>query len=295
MLSILIKALRIYQWPKNLLVFAALIFAEQLLDPLQVLRSIGAFFAFCAASSAMYLFNDLYDIEADRRHPEKCNRPLPGGRMSVRFAWILLIICMATGMGLAVAVNLRFLTLLMFYLLLTALYTLSLKYVMLVDVIVIAVGFVIRAIAGAVALNVAFSAWLVVCTLFLALFLGLSKRRHEIHILEKQAVNHRRVLNEYSIQFLDSINLIVVGATIITYTIYTCSPEVVRRLGSDKMYLTLPFVVYGMFRYLYLVHENGEVGDPSMLLLRDRSLGLAILLWALACVGIIYCGNFVNF
>jgi 4-hydroxybenzoate polyprenyltransferase len=295
MLSTLIQALRVYQWPKNLLVFAALIFAGQLLIPAQVLRSLGAFFAFCAASSAMYLFNDLYDVEADRQHPEKRNRPLPSGRMSTGFAWALLLLCMAAAIGLAASINIRFLMLLMFYLLLTALYTLSLKYIMLVDVIVIAVGFVIRAIAGAVALKVAFSDWLVVCTLFLALFLGLSKRRHEIHILNNHAGLHRRVLNKYSVPFLDSLTLVVAGATLITYTIYTCSPEVVSRLGTDKMYITLPFVLYGMFRYLYLVHENNQGGDPSMLLLKDRSLGLAILLWGLACMGIIYCGNFVSF
>jgi len=295
MTSILVKTLRVYQWPKNLLVFAALLFAEQLLIPHQVLRSLLAFAAFCAASSAMYIFNDLRDMEADRIHPAKRRRPLASGALSRRAGIALLAGCLALAVVLSALLGTKFLLIVFFYLALTSSYTLFLKYVLLVDVLVVAMGFVVRAIAGAIALDVAFSDWLVVCTLFLALFLGLSKRRHEIALLDDEAIRHREVLGQYNVPFLDSLNLIVAGATLITYTIYTCSPEVVERLGTDKMYLTLPFVVYGLFRYLYLVHVNHQGGDPSQLLLQDRSLGVAVILWGLACVGIIYAGGGVGF
>lgn len=295
MASTLLKTLRVYQWPKNLLVFAALLFAEQLLIPHQVLRSLVAFAAFCAASSAMYIFNDLRDMEVDRIHPAKRHRPLASGAVSKGAGIALLGVCLGLAVVLSATLGVRFVLIVLVYVLLTASYTLYLKYVLLVDVLVVAMGFVVRAIAGAVALDVVFSDWLVVCTLFLALFLGLSKRRHEIALLDEEAIRHRAVLGQYTVAFLDSLNLIVAGATLITYTIYTCSPEVVERLGTDKMYLTLPFVVYGLFRYLYLVHVDHQGGDPSQLLLQDRSLGVAVVLWGLACVGIIYAGRSVGF
>ncbi len=284
----LFRALRVYQWSKNLLVFAALIFAQQLLLPGQVLRSVIAFVAFCAASSAMYVLNDIMDVENDRIHPEKRMRPIASGRLSLKAAWAIALGLVLVGVLLASALGVPFAAILGGYVALTTSYSLGLKKVAIVDVLVIAVGFVIRAMAGAVALDVAFSNWLVVCTLFAALFLGISKRRHEIHLLNKEAFSHREVLGHYTVAYLDSLNLIVAGATLITYTIYTCSPEVVDRLRTDKLYLTLPFVVYGLFRYLYLVHQGLDGGDPSSTLFRDRALLITVALWALFCVGIIY-------
>lgn len=288
MAIMLFRALRVYQWSKNLLVFAALVFAQQLLYPEQVLRSLIAFAAFCAASSTMYLFNDIVDVENDRIHPEKRMRPIASGRLSLKVAWGIAGGLALVAALLAVALGPRFAAFLGGYVVLTASYTLGLKKVAIVDVLIVAVGFVIRAMAGAVALHVAFSNWLVVCTLFAALFLGISKRRHEIHLLNKEAFSHREVLGHYTVAYLDSLNLIVAGATLITYTIYTCSPEVVDRLHTDKLYLTLPFVVYGLFRYLYLVHQGLDGGDPSSTLFRDRAVLIAVVLWALSCVGIIY-------
>lgn len=286
--GVLVRALRIYQWTKNLLVIAALIFARQLGEPEQVLRSLGAFIAFCLAASATYLFNDLIDIEKDRAHPEKRLRPLPSGQMRPQTAIILALVLLAGGMGLAWAVRPAFLLALLVYLALTLSYSLFLKHYIIIDVLAIALGFVTRALAGAIALNVVFSNWLVVCTLFLAMFLGLNKRRHEITLLEEDALNHRRVLHQYSVHYLDQLILIMAGGALITYTIYTCSPEVVDRLGTDKLYLTIPFVVYGLFRYLYLVHQRAEGGDPGSTLIKDMPLAINVALWGSACAAILY-------
>ncbi|MCX5757052.1 MAG: decaprenyl-phosphate phosphoribosyltransferase [Candidatus Hydrogenedentes bacterium] len=288
MFNTLVKALRVYQWSKNLLVFAALLFAQQLQVPGQLFRSLVAFVAFCAASSAIYLFNDIMDIENDRAHPEKCTRPLASGAMSIRTAVAMIVGLLALAAFLAGQLNAQFFAILAFYVVLIIFYSLVLKRLVIVDVMVVAIGFVIRAMAGAIALSVTFSNWLVVCTMFLALFLGFSKRRHEIRFLNEGATNHRPVLLHYTIPYLESLNIVVAGATLITYTIYTCSPEVVLRLGTDKLYLTLPFVVYGLFRYLYLVQQNLDGGDPSSSLLKDKPLTATVVLWAVACTGIIY-------
>jgi len=288
MLTTLVKALRVYQWSKNVLVFIPLAFALQLHVPGQVLRSVLAFVAFCAASSAVYLLNDIMDVKRDRLHPEKRERPLASGAMRIPTAAVLSVLLAIASLLVGLFLGRTFLFMVLFYLGLHVLYNAGLKDVVIVDVLIVAVGFPLRAIAGAVALDVIFSNWLVVCTLFGALFLSISKRRHEIHLLEQEALNHRGVLGAYSVPYLDALNLIVAGGTLITYTIYTCSPEVVERLGTDKLYATLPFVVYGLFRYLYLVHHDLDVGDPSRALIKDRPLCIAVLLWALACIIILY-------
>lgn len=288
MISTLSSALRVYQWSKNLLVFAALIFAQQIHHPYQVFRSVVAFAAFCAASSTMYIFNDLMDIESDRLHPEKRTRPFASGALSFGMGVFLCVGSLLVGLGLGAALGGRFLASVVFYLVLTTLYTIWLKKIVIVDVLGIALGFVVRAMAGAIALDVVFSNWLVVCTLFMALFLGISKRRHEIYSLDEAAAEHREVLEHYTLAYLDALILLVAGSALITYTIYTCSPEVVVRFGTDKLYLSLPFVVFGLFRYLYLVQVMGKGGDPSAMLFRDKPIGIAVVLWAAACMLIIY-------
>ncbi|HNR30291.1 MAG TPA: decaprenyl-phosphate phosphoribosyltransferase, partial [Candidatus Hydrogenedentes bacterium] len=277
-----------YQWTKNLLVLAALIFAGQALIPAQAARALVAFAAFCLVSSGAYIFNDLLDMEQDRAHPKKRRRPLASGALSAPLAVAIMIILLAGGVTAAWAIHPRFLLALLFYLALTVSYTVVWKHFIIIDVIVVALGFVVRAVAGAIALDVVFSKWLVVCTLFLALFLSLSKRRHEITLLEQDAGDHRPVLHYYTTQYLDALIHIMAGGTLLTYTIYTCSPEVVAKFGTDKMYVTLPFVVYGLFRYLYLVQHKTGGGDPSGTLLQDWPLGLTVLLWGLANIIIIY-------
>lgn len=283
-----VNAMRPYQWTKNLLLFAALMFAGELGDLSKIGTSFWAFAAFCLAASATYIFNDLLDIESDREHPKKRHRPLASGALSVPAAWVLLVALFGGGLSIAYSIRLPFLFALLAYMALTLAYTLKLKHLMIIDVMAVALGFVIRAIAGALALNVVFSNWLVVCTLFLATFLGLSKRRHEITLLEDGAQSHRQVLQHYTVHYLDQLILIMAGGTLITYTIYTCSPEVIERLGTDKLYVTLPFVVYGLFRYLHLIHHKTGGGDPSSTLIKDKPLGATVVLWAIACGLIIY-------
>jgi 4-hydroxybenzoate polyprenyltransferase len=283
-MSVLIKTIRAYQWPKNLIVFAALIFAQQFDDPSKVLRSCIALAAFCAVSSAVYIINDILDIEKDRLHPEKSKRPLPSGRIGIGAAVTISAVCAVIGFALSYWLGPRFMLGIGSYFGLVVAYSVALKHQPIIDVMVLALGFVIRAVSGALALDVAFSNWLVVCTLFLALFLALSKRRHELAVMDVDALNHRAVLIHYSVPYLDALILIMACATLLTYTIYTCSPEVVQRLGTDKLYITIPFVVYGLFRYLYLVQLREGGGDPSRTLLRDKPMMFTVLAWACVCV-----------
>lgn len=287
----LLQLLRIYQWSKNGLVLLPLVFAQQLGDPVSVVRSIIATFAFCLAASATYIINDLLDYEQDRQHPRKSLRPVPAGKISRGGALSIALLLLFAALGTGVALGTSFLMALVVYLLMTFSYSILLKNVFIVDVIVVALGFVIRAIAGAVAIHVVFSNWLIVCTLFLALFLALGKRRGEMALLEKDARNHREVLHHYNITFIDQMLVVVAGGALITFTIYTCSPEVVERLGTDKLYMTLPFVVYGLARYLWLIQRN-ETGDPSLALLKDVPTCVAVMLWAVTCILIIYTTGF---
>lgn len=286
--GVCIRAMRPYQWTKNLLLFAALVFAGELGNPARIGISALAFAAFCLAASATYIFNDILDIESDREHPKKRHRPLASGVLSVPAALLMVVALFGVSLALAAYIRLPFLAALVAYVALTIAYSLHLKHLMIIDVMAIALGFVVRAVAGALALDVPFSNWLVVCTLFLATFLGLSKRRQEIMLLEGGAQSHRQVLQHYTVNYLDQLILIMAGGTLLTYTIYTCSPEVIERLGTDKLYVTLPFVVYGLFRYLHLIHHKTGGGDPSSTLLQDRPLGVTVLLWAAACAALIY-------
>lgn len=290
-LKMLVRFMRVYQWTKNALVLMPLVFAQELLNPHSLVRSLVAMVAFCFAASATYIFNDIRDLENDRRHPEKNQRPLPRGDIGMTGAACLAVMLLAAAFALALMLNTAFIIALLVYIGLTFSYSVVLKNIFIVDVIVVALGFVIRAIAGAVAIEVVFSNWLIVCTLFLALFLALGKRRGEIVLLEGEARVHREVLHHYSTTFIDQMLLIVAGGALITFTIYTCSADVVARIGSDKLYMTLPFVVYGLARYLWLVERNGT-GDPSQVLLKDLPTCIAVILWAISCVVIIYTGIF---
>ena len=282
------RLLRLYQWPKNLLVLMPLVFAQEMTRPGEVARALAALAAFCLASSGAYIFNDIRDLDQDRAHPTKRRRPLAAGEVAAPLAAALAALLIAAAAGIAWWVRPGFLAALLGYLVLTASYTLLLKHVFLVDVITVALGFVIRAMAGAVAINVVFSNWLMVCTLFLALLLSLGKRRTEIALLDEEAGAHRAVLDHYDTAFIDQLLLLVAGGALITYTIYTCSPEVVARVGTDKLYMTLPFVLYGLARYLWLIRETHHGADPSALLLRDWPTLATVALWISACNAQLY-------
>ena len=282
----LLVSLRPEQWTKNLIVFAALIFGQRLFDPAAVGYSLAAFFIFCALSGVVYLINDLSDREADRLHPLKRARPIAAGALSQSAAIGGATLIAATALTAAFWLRPEFGWISAAYLALFAGYSRVLKHVVILDVLTIAIGFVLRAAAGAAAIAVPMSQWLLVCTILLALFLGLSKRRHEMTLLAHSAVGHRRILEEYNPYLLDQMIGVVTASTLVAYIIYCTSPETTERFGTNLV-LTTPFPIYGIFRYLYLVHQKGA-GSPSEVLLTDRPLVACIVLWGLAVIAIIY-------
>ena len=284
----LVVSLRPAQWTKNLIIFAALMFGGRLLDPGAVASATAAFAIFCLLSGTVYLINDVADREADRRHPIKKRRPIASGAVPVPVA--LGTAAVLGGVALALAFWMRplFGVLAASYLGLLALYTGPLKHVVIIDVLTIAIGFVLRAAAGAVVIGVPISHWLYVLTILLALFLALSKRRHELVLLADGARGHRKILQEYSPYLLDQMISVVTASTIVGYAFYTVSPETVAKFGTDLLGLTLPFPLYGIFRYLYLVHQKEGGGSPAEMLLTDRPLLVCVALWALAVAIIIY-------
>jgi len=284
----LLNALRPSQWTKNLLVFAGLLFGMQLFVPSAVVRALAAFAIFCGLSGVVYLVNDIIDRDSDRRHPIKQKRPIASGALSVQAAAVSAIVIGALALTASVALGWTFALVAAAYLGLQALYSSSLKHVVIIDVLTLSFGFVLRAVAGAVAVNVEFSHWLLVCTILLALFIALNKRRHEITLLAGDAATHRPILGEYSEYLLDQMIAVVTASTLISYVFYTISPETQEKFGTQWLGLTIPFPLYGIFRYLYLVHRREGGGSPSELLLTDRPLLVCVALWAIAVAVIIY-------
>jgi 4-hydroxybenzoate polyprenyltransferase len=284
----LLKSLRPEQWTKNLVIFAGLIFGRHLLDPQPLARTIAAFVVFCALSGAVYLVNDVVDREADRCHPLKAKRPIASGAVPGGTALGVALVLTVAALAAAFWLGPIFGVVSAAYVGLLALYSLSLKHVVILDVLTISIGFVLRAVAGAVVIAVPISHWLLVCTVLLALFLALSKRRHELVLLSEGAIEHRRILGEYSPYLLDQMISVVTASTLIAYIFYTFSPETLQNVGTGNLGLTIPFPLYGIFRYLYLVHRKEGGGSPAEMLLTDRPLLICGALWAVAVVFIIY-------
>jgi 4-hydroxybenzoate polyprenyltransferase len=288
--SFLLPAVRVMRpkhWVKNVFVLAALVFARKLGDPAAVLRALGAFACFCALSSAAYAINDIVDREADRLHPTKRRRPVASSELSAGAASVLSVVLAVAGLAGAVALGAPFAAVAAAYLVMNLAYSLVLKKVVILDVMLVAAGFVLRAWAGAVALGVDMSHWLALCTGLLALFLGFVKRRQEIEALEG-ATGQRPILREYSLPFLDQMIAVVTASTVLAYSLYAFSPEVAERVGTRHLGLTIPFVLFGIFRYLYLVHRRGEGENPTLLVLSDRPLLANVLLWAAAVLVAVY-------
>jgi 4-hydroxybenzoate polyprenyltransferase len=284
----IIASMRLQQWVKNLLLFAALVFGGQLFDPASVAAMVLGFFCFSFVASGVYVFNDILDLERDKLHPEKSKRPLASGALSVGTAWKVSAVLVVGGIvgGFLLHPTFGFLTL--GYLALNVAYTLKLKELVILDVMTIAAGFVLRVIAGAVLIDVPISHWLILCTILLSLFLGFSKRRHELTLIESGGTSHRTVLAHYSPYFLDQMIGIVTSSTVVAYMLYTVSDETVSKFGTSKLVVTLPFVLYGIFRYLYLVHKREEGGNPTRVLFTDRPLLVTIVLWIATAATIIY-------
>ena len=284
----LVRTLRPEQWTKNLIVFAALLFGQRLLDPEAVTRSLAAFAVFCVLSGVVYLVNDLFDQDADRLHPTKRFRPIASGKLSsgVAVAWAGVL--GAAALGAAAWLSPLFGLIAATYLLLFVLYSRWLKHIVILDVMSIAIGFVLRTVAGAAVVDVPVSDWLLVCTVLLALFLGLSKRRHELTLLADNATGHRRILDEYNPYLLDQMIGVVTASTLMAYIIYCTSQETIERFGTRNLVLTVPLPIYGILRYLYLVHRRDGGGNPSELLITDRPLLICVALWGLVTTAVIY-------
>ena len=282
-----LRALRPDQWVKNAVVFVALVFGLRLLDPSAVAASLAAFLVFCAASSAVYLLNDIADLERDRAHPEKRRRPIAAGEISVRAAGTAAGLLVPSSLLVAFLVQPALALVVAAYLGLNVAYSLGLRQVMFVDVLAISLGFVLRAVAGAAAISVEISTWLVVCTFMVMLFLALGKRRAEVAASESAGLT-RPVNQSYRVDLLDQLITVVVAATIMSYCLYTLSPDVRQRFGVNHLEVTVPFVVYGLFRYLYLVRHTDRAQNPTRAVVTDRPIAIATLLWGGVVLALLY-------
>jgi 4-hydroxybenzoate polyprenyltransferase len=284
----LIRAMRPRQWTKNVLVFAGVIFGQRLNETKSVETAFLAFAVFCLMSSAVYLLNDVRDRDADRLHPAKAKRPIASGALGVGPALTAAALFAVISLVVGFWINRTFGLVATGYLALMAAYSLSIKHVVILDVLALACGFVLRAAGGAAAVQVAFSHWLLLLTLLGALFLALSKRRAELIALTDDAHAHRRILAEYSPYLLDQMIGVATSSTLLAYAFYTISPETEQKFGTTLLIFTVPFPLYGIFRYLYLVHKREGGGSPSDTLLEDRPIQVCVALWAASVVLILY-------
>jgi len=286
--SLLIQTMRIKQWVKNVFVLSPLLFSLHLYQVNTLLLSIVGFFLFSLIASAVYILNDIVDADVDRSHPIKQTRPIASGTLSTGYAAIGIAVLFVISIGASLYINAHFAMVLVAYFVLNIVYSYVLKKAVIVDVMTIAASFVLRIVAGAAIINVPISEWLLICTSLLALFLGFSKRRHEITILEQSAQLHRPVLLEYSTYFLDQMISLVTASTLICYILYTVDDDTVEKFGSKALLYTTPFVLYGLFRYYYLVHQKKTGGDPSSEVLADIPLLANVILWAGTVFVILY-------
>jgi 4-hydroxybenzoate polyprenyltransferase len=287
MLAALLKTMRPRQWAKNVFVLAALVFDKQLLIPESFLRTLAGFLLFCLVSSSVYIFNDLADIEADRQHPDKRKRPIPSGKLPLAVAWVAGILLFGMSLASGWLLSPAFAVVIGAYFLINVAYSKWLKHILILDVLILAAGFVLRVDAGVRLIQVErFSPWLYVVMTLLALYLGFGKRRAELALLTDDAGNHRKVLQGYTIPLLDQFIMIVSGMTIVGYSLYTFSAP--NLPANHSMMLTIPFVMYAIFRYLYLIEVEHAGGAPEEILLSDRPFQISMLLWAVAVLAVFY-------
>lgn len=287
MLKALWQTMRPRQWSKNIFIFGALVFDKKLFEPVYFLKTLAAFAIFCLLSSMVYIINDLGDIEKDRQHPVKRHRPLASGRLNPSVATAVVAGVLVMLLPTAFLLDVWFGLIALGYLVNNLLYTYWLKNVVIVDVLSIAAGFVLRVGAGVTVIPTErFSPWIYVCMTLLALFLGFGKRRHELALLAADANNHRRVLEDYNLPFLDEMMGVVTASTVMAYAIYTFSAKGLP--PNNSMMLTVPFVLYAIFRYLYLIHVQGKGGAPEEILLNDRPFLISVTLWGLLVVILLY-------
>jgi len=281
MIKELLISMRPKQWYKNLVIFIGIVFSLNLLNFNLWIDVLAAFTIFCALSGSIYVINDIIDIEKDRNHPQKCNRPIASGKLKINNALISAVILITVSLGVSYLINILFLSTALTFFLLILIYSLILKHSIIVDMIVISIGFVIRAIAGCFAVGVIVSPWLIVGAFLLALFLAIGKRRHELVLLGDKAENHRKILNGYSTQMLDQMMNITTSALIMSYSLYTFFT------GKIYIMLTIPIAFYGLFRYIYLVHAENFGGEPEMLF-KDRGMIYSMIIWVILVIIVLY-------
>jgi len=284
----LLEALRPRDWIKNTFVLAGAIFAERLLVPGVLAKVAAGFILFCFGASAVYLFNDFMDVEKDRLHPQKAKRPLPSGRLKKKVAIVFAAIIVSIVVPLSFYLKPEFALWVLTYVVMNALYSIKLKDFVVLDVMMVAAGYVIRVMAGCSLASVAPSDWLIVCTMTMSLFLVFCKRRQELILVTNSGKTSRQTLKDYSMGFLDQMIAIVTAATLISYVLYTLSQETVAKFGTRKLILTSPFVLYGIFRYLYIIYQKDAGGNPTDTLFSDPPLFINALLWAFTVFIIIY-------
>jgi 4-hydroxybenzoate polyprenyltransferase len=291
----MLGSMRIYQWLKNLFVLAPLLFGKKLGDPHAVAQALLACASFCLMSSSLYIFNDILDANEDQAHPQKRLRPIPSGALPVWVALVSSVALLIAALAIAARVDSRFLLLAGVYCTSMLGYCFALKRAIVLDTMTIAFGFVLRVIGGAIAVQVKPTHWLIVCAFLLALSLAFAKRRQELLTLSASAAQHRQVLGKYTIGYLDQVNTILTGATVVCYALYTVAPETIARFGTDALIYGTVFVIYGLLRYMALIENPVNGGDPSKLLLKDKPLLIAIFGWVLYNGIIVYQGVVLAF
>ncbi|HEY5124585.1 MAG TPA: decaprenyl-phosphate phosphoribosyltransferase [Ignavibacteria bacterium] len=291
----IIKLIRVRQWIKNFFCFAPILFAGQLLNTELFTKNILAFLAFCAVSSSVYIINDIIDVEADRAHKKKRFRPIASGEISIKQAVIILIIIIAITVLLSALINIYFVITVAAYFIINLLYSVKVKHVVILDVFFISLGFMLRLIGGAAAIHVSLSSWMILTAIFISLFLAISKRRAELSQIEQDNLDkQRKVLNYYGIEFTDQMNTIAATGTIICYALYTVSEKAVSTFHTENLIYTTPFVIYGIFRYLYLIHQKNLGESPTQIVTKDIPIMLNTLIWLIVSVFIIYKDKFFN-
>ncbi|MBN2381586.1 decaprenyl-phosphate phosphoribosyltransferase [bacterium] len=288
MIGSIIVTMRPRQWTKNVLLFAGIVFSLHVFDPVMLGKVFLGFIIFCALSGSIYILNDLVDIEKDRLHPKKSQRPIASGQLSPNIARIACILVLLCSLIVSSTLGILFLLICLIYLLMNIAYSFYLKRVVIIDVMVVATGFVLRAVAGAVIIKVAISPWLLICTFFLALFLAFCKRRSELLSLEENGQNFRDVLVQYTPEVLDQMIAVVTASSLMAYSFYTVSESVAQKFHTDYLFLTIPFVLFGIFRYLFLVHTKNMGGSPELILLTDIPLIINILCYSITVFLILY-------
>ena len=288
MVTTLLRAMRPSQWTKNFFLFAGLVFSQHVFHGPFFFKTVLAFFAFCLLTSGVYIMNDVIDVKEDRLHPTKRTRPIASGRLTIARALSTACLLVVVSMVLSFILDFDFGMTALIYLLLMVFYSLLFKRVEILDVLVISSGFILRVVAGTLLIGVTISSWLLTCTIFLSLFLALGKRRHELGLVQSGMEGHRSVLQKYNLPFLDQLIAVAAASTLLSYALYSMSESTVEKFGSENLKFTIPFVVYGLFRYMYLIYIRKGGGNPGKDLFSDRALLIDVILWVIAVGFILY-------